>query len=309
MHQRIEPLVAGEPAGEEAAAEGVEHPRHRRDEPSERSRPGAPPSGPLRPVGALRPSEPVGPPGNRRLLPRPQGARPRPRPAGAPRPARGDDARLLAGDDRARARRSARLDVARCPRRDELGRRAAGEAHRRDRAQATGRVQRGREAHDRDPRGGTRRRRLPGRSEPQAGGPLDHQATRRLGSPRAHRHRRALHAHALRAPRVDEDRFRWHDRRRAVLRRVGHRSGRRPGACDACRRADGRLVRHGGIARVLRGGRTGADCPGHRRQGAGKRRSAARRRETPRAVQAGRLETRRPAPASRDRAAGRVARS
>ena len=54
---------------------------------------------------------------------------------------------------------------------------------------------------------------------------------------------------------IDEDRVRRHDGRGAVLRRVGHRSGRRPRARHAHRGADGRLVRHGRLAGVVRGGR------------------------------------------------------
>ena len=70
---------------------------------------------------------------------------------------------------------------------------------------------------------------------------------------------------------IDEDRVRRHDRRGAVLRRVGHRPRRRPRARDTHRGADGRLVRHGRLVGVVRGGRSRARHAGHRRQGARQR--------------------------------------
>ena len=105
-------------------------------------------------------------------------------------------------------------------------RRAAGEDDRGDRSEAAGRVHRRGAAHDRDARGRSRDGRVPRRPEPQARGALDHQAPRRARPARAQRRRGALHAHALRAARDDEDRVRRHERRGAVLRRVGHRSRR-----------------------------------------------------------------------------------
>ena len=163
------------------------------------------------------------------------------------------------------------------PRRDGLARRPAGEDDRGDRSEAAGRVHRRREAHDRDARSRARGRRAPRRPEPQARGALDHQAPRRARPARALRQRGALHAHPLGARRLDEDRVRRHDGRGAVLRRVGHRSGRRPRARHAHRGADGRLVRHGRLARVVRGGRGRADLAGDRRQGARQRGRAGRR--------------------------------
>ena len=81
--------------------------------------------------------------------------------------------------------------------------------------------------HDRDPRGGPRGRRVPRRPEPQARGALDHQAPRRARLARALRQRGALH----RAPAPSSSgsmkiAFGGMIGRGAVLRRVGHRSGR-----------------------------------------------------------------------------------
>ena len=145
--------------------------------------------------------EPLGPARDHRLLPRPEGARPRARQGRAPRRARGDDVRLLAGDDRAPLRRGARLGAARRPRRDGLARRPAGEDDRGDRSEAAGRVHRGREAHDRDARGRSRGRRATSSARPQARGAVDHQAPRRARPARALRQRGALHAHPFRADR------------------------------------------------------------------------------------------------------------
>ena len=65
--------------------------------------------------------------------------------------ARGDDVRVLAGDDRAPLRRSARVVPARRARGDGVGRRPAGEAHRGDRARAAGRVHGRGEVHSSRP--------------------------------------------------------------------------------------------------------------------------------------------------------------
>ena len=81
--------------------------------------------------------------------------------------------------------------AARRPRVDGVGRRAAGQAHRRDRPEAAGRVHRRREAHDRDPRSGTRDGGVPRRPEPQARSALDHQAQGRARVARAHRRARS----------------------------------------------------------------------------------------------------------------------
>ena len=129
--------------------------------------------------------------------------------------------------------------------------------------------------HDRDPRSRPRGRRAPRRPRPQARGAVDHQAPRRARPARPLRQGGALHEDPYRAHRLDQDRVRRHDRRGAVLRRGRHRSGRRPRPRDARRGTDGRLARHGGLARFLRGDRVRTDHAGHRRQGARQRRRVA----------------------------------
>ena len=93
--------------------------------------------GPVRPLDPLRPAEPLRPARDHRLLPRQEGARSRARQGRAPRPARGDDLRVLAGDDRAPLRRGARVGAARRARRHGLARRPAGEDHRGDRSRSS----------------------------------------------------------------------------------------------------------------------------------------------------------------------------
>ena len=105
----------------EEAADAVEHPGDRRDQPRRRPRPRAAAPGPLRPLDPLRPAEPIGPARDHRLLPRQEGARARARQGRAARRARGDDLRLHAGDDRAPLRRGARVGAARRPRRRWTG--------------------------------------------------------------------------------------------------------------------------------------------------------------------------------------------
>ena len=228
MVDRRQPLPSRAPPAQEEAADALQHPRDRRDQPGRRPRPRAAASGPVRPFDPLRPADPWRPARDHRLLPRPQGPRSRARQGRAPRPARRDDLRVHAGDDRAPLRRGSRVGAARRPRRDGLARHPAGEDDRGDRPEAAGRVHRRREADDRDARSRARGRRPPRRPEPQARGAVDHQAPRRARPARPLRQRGALHAHPVRADGLDEDRVRRDDRRGAVLRRVGNRSRRRP---------------------------------------------------------------------------------
>ncbi len=102
----------------------------------------------------------------------------------------------------------------------------------------------------------------------------------------------------------DEDRVRRHERRGAVLRRVGDGPVGRPRARDAARRADGRLLRHGRFARVVRRDRGRPVLAGHRGQGARQRRRAHGRREAARAGQGRRAgDARRQPPSRRSRCA------
>ena len=168
-----------------------------------------------------------------RLLPRPKAHVPELDKEERRDAARGDDLRLLAGDDRAPLRRGARVGAARRPRRDGLARRPAGEDDRGDRSEAAGRVHRGRAAHDRDPRGRSRGRRVPRRLRTASSRCCrsSSAATRSVCS-RTPTARSASRAPAPSCSAIDPDRVRRHDGRGAVLRRVGHRPVRRPRARD-----------------------------------------------------------------------------
>ncbi len=211
--------LPGAPADSEEAAARVEHLGDRRDEPRRRPRSRDAPPGSLRPVDPLRSAEPLRPARDRRLLPRPQGARARARQGRAPRPARRDDHRLHAGDDRAPVRRrhscgrcatdATRWTGTTCSRRSSP--RRSGSSSRsstRSRRSCTIAI------HEAGPRG----RRAPRRSRPQARGAVDHQAPRCARIARALRQGRALDEDPDRAHRLDQDRVRRHDRGGAVLR-------------------------------------------------------------------------------------------
>ena len=174
---------------------------------------------------------------------------------------------------------------------DGLARRPAGEDDRGDRSEAAGRVHRGREAHDRDARGRARdrSRTSSARTASSRCCRSSSAATRSVCS-RTPTARSASRAPVPSCSGSMKIAFGGMTRRGAVLRRVGHRPVGRPRARDAHRGADGRLVRHGRLARVVRGDRGRSDRAGHRRQGARQRGRTRRGREAARPGEGRRAE-------------------
>ena len=215
-----EPLVAGAPADSASRRRAASNILvDRRDEPRRRPRSRVAPSGSLRPVDPLRSAEPLRPARDRRLLPRPQGARARARQGRAPRPARRDDHRLHAGDDRAPVRR--RRSSGRCA--TDATRWTGTTCSRRSSPRRSGSSS----------RSSTRTRRSCAIATHESGHAVvahlvghDRKlevlsiVKRRdaLGSARALRQGRALDEDPDRAHRLDQDRVRRHDRGGAVLR-------------------------------------------------------------------------------------------
>ena len=141
------------------------------------------------------------------------------------------DGRVLAGDDRAPARRVARVGPAPGSEPVLVERPPARQDDRGDRPGPTGRVHRGRAADHRHPRGRARHRGLVGRQGPQARGPHHHQAAGRAGTALPLRGGGAVHQDQVRGPGAHRHRLRRHGGRGAVLRR-----GRPPAWPATCRR-------------------------------------------------------------------------
>src|SRR5215211_5466499 len=136
---------------------------------------------------------------------------------------------------------------------------------------------------------------------------LDRQAQGRPWAAGPQRHRGALDPDPHRAAGLPAHRLRRHGRRGAVVRRVDHRAGRRPGRGHRHRRPDGGGAGHDRLAGVVPGHGGGPERAQRGRQGALRPRRPGPHRPAAQGGQGGRQGAARPAPAPGRGAPGRPA--